>query len=106
MPKINLDLDKPIYDLSDSADAKDGRKDTDQRLGRTLAQLLKTSTTGDALKYLVWAIDLYQTGKIEVDESDYEHLVNFIKSNTQTWALVKGQLLQEFAAAKDASKKT
>lgn len=104
--KITINLDKPLMDLSDAPAAVDGLKATDQKLNVILAQMLKASTEGDALKYLTWAIDLFSHGKIEVDESDHEHLVSFLKSNKQTWALVRGQLLREFAAAKDAAKKT
>lgn len=99
MPRIKIDLNKPVLDLSESG-AEKGLQPTNQKLSHVLGQMLKASTEGDALKYLDWAIELYQSGAIEVDQSDLELLTNFVKNNRQAWALVKGQLLREFIAAK------
>lgn len=93
-------------DLTDEEGSKDGIKATNEKLSKTLATMLKASQEGDALKLLDWAIELYKVGKVEVDESDFDWLTNFIKNHKQSWALVRGQLLRAFNEAKEESKQT
>lgn len=102
--KYKINLDRPVFDLVPESESKDCKKDTPQKLGQALGLMLKSATDGDALKYLCWAIELFGKGQIEVDESDYQHLIEFVKNNKQTWALVKGQLLLAFAEAKQEKK--
>lgn len=105
MPKILINLDRPVMDLSDGEDAIAGMKPTTEKLSKTLGTMLKADPNGDALKFLGWAMDLYQKGRLEVDESDFKVLYEFVERNKQAWALVKGQLLRAFTEAKEAASK-
>jgi hypothetical protein len=54
---MKLSLNIPITDI-DGSESKD-------TLAKVLAQLIKSSPTGDALKYLDWALTLWRTGELD-----------------------------------------
>lgn len=60
---------------------------------RLLAEQLANATTGDPLKLYYWAEKLYNGKVLELDPSDIETLVSFIKSNTNLTNLSKAQML-------------
>jgi hypothetical protein len=97
MPKTKIDLQKPLLEL----DGSDSKGDP---LAKWLANMLKVSRTGDAIKYLDWAIELTKSGVLELDDSDYDALKQFIKEDSTVVNLVKGQLLREFLNAKNTPK--
>lgn len=94
MPKIVVDLNRPLLDLQGGPDISGGLVPSDTKLAAALAHMLRSSQEGDAIKYLNWVIDLAATGKLEVDESDHDTITAFVKGNRQALNLVKGQLLK------------
>ncbi|HVY69677.1 MAG TPA: hypothetical protein VHH73_07085 [Verrucomicrobiae bacterium] len=93
MANHHLDLNKPLREV-------DGSEAGADPLSKWLATMLKSSRSGDAVKYLDWAIELTKSGKLELDTADFDHLRDFVKNDSTIVALVKGQLLKEFIAAK------
>lgn len=85
-----IDLNKPIKDL-------DSKEIEGSNLGQLVAQMLVTSTKGDALKYMSWAMKLHAKETLELDPSDKETLKNFIKDHEQLTILSKAQMLECFA---------
>jgi len=87
MKKINLN--KAIKDL-------DGNDIEGSNLGKLVAQMLVTSSKGDALKFMAWALKLHAGEILELDPSDKETLKNFIKDHDQLTILSKAQMLACF----------
>lgn len=85
-----INLNKAIKDL-------DGKEIEGSNLGQLVAQMLVTSTKGDALKYMSWAMKLHAKETLELDPSDKETLKNFIKDHEQLTILSKAQMLECFA---------
>ena len=85
MKKINLN--KAITDL-------DGKDIEGSNLGKLVAQMLVSSSKGDALKYMAWALKLHAGESLELDPSDVETLKNFIKDHDQLTILSKAQMLE------------
>lgn len=98
---ITVDLNQNIQEIEEGKGLVELAKDKTRKLSMVLAEMLKTSQKGDAIKYLDWAIDLAQKGKIEVDNSDYDSLMTFIKEHQQLMVLVKAQLIKAFKQAKE-----
>jgi hypothetical protein len=84
-----IDLNKSIKDL-------DGKEIEGSNLGKLVAQMLVTSSKGDALKFMAWALKLHAGETLELDPSDKETLRNFIKDHEQLTILSKAQMLQCF----------
>lgn len=84
-----IDLNKAILDL-------DGKEIEGSNLGKLVAQMLVTSSRGDALKFMAWALKLHNGETLELDPSDKETLRNFIKDHEQLTILSKAQMLQCF----------
>ncbi len=105
MAKIKIDLNQPLMDFSDDADAVDGMKPVAKdTLAKTLAQMLKTAQEGDCLKHLNWALDLWNGKTIEVDDSDFSYIKDFVQKNKMAWALARGQIIKVLDAAHEAVK--
>jgi hypothetical protein len=85
-----IDLNKAITDL-------DGKNIEGSNLGKLVAQMLVSSSRGDALKYMSWALKLHAGESLELDPSDVETLKNFIKEHDQLTILSKAQILECFA---------
>jgi hypothetical protein len=85
-----IELNKAITDL-------DGNAIEGSNLGKLVAQMLVTSSKGDALKYMAWALKLHAGEPLELDPSDLETLRNFIKDHDQLTILSKAQMLDCFA---------
>lgn len=94
---ITLDLNKPLLNLENEP-VKDG--DSVVTVGILLAGQLISSTEGDALKFLDWAITLKQGKPLQLDGSDKQTLETFVKGVKTLTNLGKGRILQEIAAAK------
>lgn len=88
MKKVNLN--KSIKDL-------DGNEIEGSNLGKLVAQMLVTSSKGDALKYMAWALKLHAGEPLELDPSDHETLRNFVKDHDQLTILSKAQMLECFS---------
>lgn len=63
-------------------------------LANVLAGALIASTSGPAIKYLDWAIDLKLKGEISVDNADRDAIKAFVEGNAQLTNLAKGRLLK------------
>ncbi|MES2829665.1 MAG: hypothetical protein V4687_16000 [Bacteroidota bacterium] len=87
MKKVNLDF--LIKDL-------DGKDIIGAHAGKTLANNLIGQSKGDALKYWGWAIKLNQKEELELDDSDYSTLKDFVKSNEILPVITKAQILKAF----------
>ncbi len=74
----------------------DGVELSDSNIGKLVAQMLVSTSKGDALKYFHWAQKLYAGETLDLDPSDSELLKNFIKDNDQLTILVKAQALACF----------
>lgn len=85
-----INLNKAITDL-------DGKDIEGSNLGKLVAQMLVSSSKGDALKYMAWALKLHAGESLELDPSDVETLKNFIKDHDQLTILSKAQMLECFA---------
>ncbi len=64
--------------------------------GKLVANALVSQTKGDAVKYLGWALKLYEGKSLDLDKSDTDNLKNFIKDNDNLTVLSKGQVLAVF----------
>lgn len=84
-----LDFNKYLKDL-DGVETEN----PNTHIGKGLANTLVAQSEGDAIKYWGWALKLNNKESIDVDESDYNTLKEFIKSNKNTTILFKAQLLE------------
>lgn len=73
----------------------------DHSQGTTLAKLIANSNAGDPLKLWDWAVTINKGEVLELDESDFETLVKFIKDNQQLTILSKAQLLRTMLDARN-----
>lgn len=95
---ITLDLNKPLLDLEgNSVKDTDGKEIT---IGILLASQLISSSEGDALKFLDWAITLKQGKSLPLDASDKQTLETFVKGVKTLTNLGKGRILQELSGSK------
>jgi len=62
--------------------------------GKILAQVMVGQTKGDALKYWEWAINLSNKKQLELDESDYDNIKQFVKDSENLSILAKAQILK------------
>lgn len=69
-------------------------------LGEVLASHMAGSIKGDPIKYLDWAIDLYNSREISVDEADFIKIKNFIQDSDTITILAKGQMLKHLNTIK------
>jgi hypothetical protein len=84
-----------LLDFNKDLKSLDGIKgETPINLGQALANLLVNQPKGDAIKYWGWASKLYNKEAINVDESDYNTLKDFIKNNESAYIIFKAQLLE------------
>lgn len=87
-----LDLQKSLLDL-------EGKEMDDKvTLAKLLASRLFGSAKGDPIKYYDWAISLYTDGIIEVDKTDLEHLIEFVKNNDTMLVGWKAQIIKVLKA--------
>ena len=89
MAHSNINLNKAIKDL-------DGIEIEGSNLAKLVAQMLASSSKGDALKYMAWALKLHAGENLELDPTDKETLKNFIKDHEQLTILSKAQMLDCF----------
>lgn len=97
-----LKLNTPILDLSGVPFVtKDKNGNTLPGDPPTLANILASSLVGgakvgslDPIKIYDWAMALYKHGEIQVDESDFNALKDYISNSETLTILAKGQLLR------------
>lgn len=89
--KHKIDLNTPFKDL----DGTEGEK-----LGKILAQHIAISKGGDAVKLYGWSVELSKGNEMELDNSDYDNLKNFVKNCDTLPVIWRGQILQILNNAK------
>lgn len=83
--KVNLNTE--VIDLN-------GEKVNGSNLGKTIAEHLAYSTSGDALKMMSWATKLYNGEELDLDPSDLGTFKEFIKNNNNLSVLIKSRVLE------------
>lgn len=91
--KIKLELQVPLLNI-------EGKEFEDTNMAKFIANRLYSAETGDALKFLDWSGELYATGTIEVDESDFNTILETIKSTPRIGRGILGQIIRKFNASK------
>lgn len=89
-----ININRPLTDLT-------GKELPDANMGKVLGNWFAQKTDGNAVKQLVWAMDLFNKGEISVDDSDYDSIIQSLESTNSLTVLAKGQILK---ALKDAKK--
>ncbi len=102
MPKHTIDLNKPMLDVLPSGLLASPGGET---LSTILASLLHKSTSGDILKHWGWIQDLSKTGKLELDDADYDYLTKFVREHSQAWVGPRGQIYHEMRTQKESAAK-
>ncbi len=90
---MRLNLDKNIIDLKG--------KPFNDKLSDILANALAYSTVGKPAKMLTWAVNLTNTGEINIEKSDATFLEEFIENNKFITNIAKAQLLEEIRKLKE-----
>ena len=93
---IKVDLNFDILHLNES---KFGNA------GEIIANHLVSSKDGEPLKYFQWAQALHKGNYIQIDESDFKKLRDFIEFHTGLPILIKAPVLQKLDDAKEISRK-
>jgi len=93
---MKLDLGKELLGL-DGKPVMDGDKPL--LMSKFVAGLLAAGQTDDAVKFMDWALKLYNEGSIEIDESDKEKLLAFLNENKTMTNLAKGAIMKTVKAA-------
>lgn len=86
-----IDLDGNVIQPKDQTGKNIGEPLT---LGSVLAGSLVSGSKGDALKFFDWALSLKKTGEIQVDDSDFNTLKEFVTNNDGISILAKAQILR------------
>jgi hypothetical protein len=81
-----FDLKKPLLDMEGKA--------TEVNLNKLLADTLMRSSSSEPMKLFEIALKLAGDGQIELDSTDKETLIKFIKSSEHLTVLAKGRLLE------------
>jgi hypothetical protein len=90
---MKLNLAKPFLGL----DSQPLSTAADTPMGKLLANALAQSSTGPAIKFFDWALNLHAGKTIEIDDADKATLISFVETNPNMNNLVKSQLLRELA---------
>lgn len=89
---INFAMDAKSLDGSDMIESGEVIN-----MGKTLANWLANSSKGaDAIKFYDWALKLYKTGTLDLDNSDWDKLKKFITEVEGMSNSFRAQLLQRF----------
>lgn len=85
-PKNTVDFNKPVMGY-------DGTPEPESNLGKVVAPIIGSNTQGDAWKFGSWAMDVYQGKVLELDDSDFKALKEWLKT-AQVVAMIRMQVLQ------------
>jgi hypothetical protein len=89
------------FDFSPQLLGLDGKQLTPpMRIADALAPALAGNNQGDALKFYMWAVAMYQNGVISIDLSDSQTLRTFVANTLSLNNLVKAQALAVIDAVK------
>lgn len=93
MGKIKLELEAPLLNI-------EGKPFEDTSIAKYVANRLYTAENGDPLKFLDWSTELFQTGTVEVDESDFNLIMETVKSTPKISRGVLGQIIRKLNESK------
>lgn len=94
MKKINLK--KTVLGLDDKTPIKDSfGKDVIISVQLSNVFALENIKTIEPIKSADWAISLYKTGYLEIDDTDLEKLINFVKSYDKFMPIFKKRIIDE-----------
>jgi hypothetical protein len=91
--KIKLELNRPLLNM-------EGVAFEDTTMAKFIAGRLYNAEQGDPLKFLDWSTELHTTGSIEVDESDFNTILEVVKSTPKLGRGILGQIVRTFNVAK------
>lgn len=82
-----IDLNFPLKDLK-------GNKVEGGTAGELLGLCFSESRSGDKLKFYNWAVKLSMNEVLEIDQSDFETIKNFVKTTEMMAAIAAGQIIE------------
>lgn len=85
---MKIDLNKNVKEL-------DGSEIPNANMGKIIAQTLIQQHEGDPLKYWFWANKLYNGEVLDLDKSDKEVFMKFVKNTTALPIITKAQILEQ-----------
>lgn len=84
---MKLNLDKNLMTLKGEP--------TNEKLSDILANILAMSTIGKPAKMITWAVNLTNTGEIDIDKEDAKFLVEVVTNSPNYVNLAKAQVIEE-----------
>lgn len=84
---MKLNLDKNLVTLKGEP--------LDEKLSDILANILAMSTTGKPAQMITWAVNLTNTGEIDINKEDATFIKGLIVNNQNYVNLAKAQILDE-----------
>ena len=84
---MKIDLNFNLLDL-------DGNIIENANAGKLIANSLVQQSKGDALKFWEWALALNKGESLELDFSDLETFISFVKDNENFAIIAKAQILK------------
>lgn len=67
-------------------------------MDKFLSTAFATHNGGDPIKFWEWAVKLHKDGQIDIDKSDKETILAFVRENKAFNNLVKAQLIEVISA--------
>lgn len=89
MKEVNLNFD--INDLEGKSIGN---------AGKSVANVLVSSTSGDALKYYDWAVKLHKGESINLDASDFKKVCDFIENSQSITIIAKVPIMNHLNSLK------
>lgn len=86
---ITIDLNFQLKDISGEI-----IQEKEANAGRILGNKLAGSSNVDYLKYYDWGRKLHKGDPIQVDQSDFEAIKDFVKAHRELTALGKAQIME------------
>lgn len=94
---MKLNLDKQLVTLK-------GEPFVNEKLSDILANVLAMSAQGKPAKMITWAVNLTNSGEIDIEKADLKFLAGLVEGSSNVINLAKAQLLDEFERAENVEK--
>jgi hypothetical protein len=98
--KLNFNFNFKGLDGKEVLDAKQ----EPVHAGKTLAQFISATNSGNSIKLWDWALKIYNDKPLEVDATDIDVLSELINKGETLTILAKAQLMSVIGEAKDKDK--
>lgn len=85
---MEYNFNKPLFSYEEEKEIEG------TNMGKLLALQLSQATTGNPIKMMCWAIDLFKGNPIHLDEVDKKVLKDFIENHNLIFNLAKYQLIK------------